>query len=95
MQERRHAEQHTGQNRHDDREQEDHWIQRDLTRSRDAVGIGCQHGPQAAEPCRGSKRSTKERQQDALGQELAQQASAACAERSPDGEFALARFRAS
>jgi len=92
MQQRRHPEDQPCEDRDAKREQEDPPVQRDLERAGNAVGIGGEERAQAPEADGRAERAADERKQDALGQELPEQASARCAERGANRELALARF---
>ena len=94
VQQRRHAEGEARDDRDGEGEQQHLPVERDLERSRDAVGVRGEHRAQAGEAQRRAERAADDGEQHALGQELPQQAPTARAERRADREFPLPRFGA-
>jgi hypothetical protein len=88
------AEHDAGGDRHAEREQQHERIDRDFRRARKARGIDANQRLDARARDHEAERATHEREQDAFGQELAQQASASGAERRADRKLAAPCFGA-
>ena len=91
---RREPEHGAGGDRQQHGEQQDGRIDRHLVGSREAVGIQAHDGLDARAREDETERAAEQRQQDALGHELAEQPSAAGAERGADRELPASRLGA-